>query len=64
MRASYIFIFSLLYGTPAPSSESQLLEAWPASHYGHLREAADLLRMCRESQLVAANSHFEHLLAV
>ena len=30
--------FSLLYGSPAPNSESQLLEAWPASIYGHLRE--------------------------
>ena len=30
--------FSVLYGTPAPSSESQLLEAWPVSIYGHLRE--------------------------
>ena len=32
------FRFSLLYGPPAPRSESQLLEAWPASIYGHLRE--------------------------
>ena len=30
--------FSILYGTPATCSESQLLEAWPASIYGHLRE--------------------------
>ena len=30
--------FSLLYGTPAPSAESQHPEAWPASTYGHLRE--------------------------
>ena len=28
---------SLLYGTPAPSIESQHPEAWPASTYGHLR---------------------------
>ena len=33
-----LLFFSLLYGMPAPSSESQLLEAWPASIYGHLRE--------------------------
>ena len=32
------FLSSLLYGTPAPSSESQLLVVWPASIYGHLRE--------------------------
>ena len=36
---------------PAPSSESQPPEAWPASIYGHLRESADLG--------VAANSHFD-----
>ena len=30
--------FSLLYGMPATISESRLLEAWPASIYGHLRE--------------------------
>ena len=30
--------FSLLYGTPANRAESQQLEAWPASIYGHLRE--------------------------
>ena len=30
--------FSLLYDTPAPSAESQHLEAWPVSTYGHLRE--------------------------
>ena len=35
------FLFFLLYGTPANSAESQLLEALPASHYGHLRESAD-----------------------
>ena len=29
--------FSLLYGTPAPTSERQHPEAWPASTYGHLR---------------------------
>ena len=29
--------FSLLYGTPAPSAESQHPEAWPASTYGELR---------------------------
>ena len=29
--------FSLLYGTPAPSAERQLPEAWPASIYGHFR---------------------------
>ena len=28
------FFLSLLYGMPAPSSESQPLEAWPASIYG------------------------------
>ena len=32
------FSSSLLYGTPAPSSERQHPEAWPASTYGHLRE--------------------------
>ena len=26
---------------PANSAESQLLEAWPASHYGNFRESAD-----------------------
>ena len=31
-------MFFLLYGMPAPSSERQLLEALPASHYEHLRE--------------------------
>jgi len=30
-----------LYGTPAPSAESQHLEAWPASTYGHLRGVLD-----------------------
>jgi len=30
-----------LYGTPAPSAESQHLEAWPASTYGHLRGVPD-----------------------
>ena len=30
------------YGTPAPSSESQHPEAWPASSYGHLGESADI----------------------
>ena len=30
--------FSLLYGTPAPSSERKHPESWPASTYGHLRE--------------------------
>ena len=29
--------FPLLYGTPANSAESQQLETWPASNYGHLR---------------------------
>ena len=40
-----LLFFSLLYGTPAPSAESQLLEAWPASHFRHLRESpeADLV---------------------
>ena len=38
----WLSFFSLLYGMSAPSSESQLLEAWPASIYGHLRESADL----------------------
>ena len=33
--------FSLLYGMPAPSSECQHPEAWPASIYGHLRESVD-----------------------
>ena len=33
--------FLLLYGTPVNSAESQILETWPASHYGHLRESAD-----------------------
>ena len=46
-----------LYGTPANSAESQLLEAWPASQYGQLRESADLLRMRRES----ADKYFLHL---
>ena len=32
---------------PAPSAESQQPEAWPASHYRHLRESADL-----ENQLI------------
>ena len=41
-----------LYGMPANSAESQLLEAWPASHYRHLRESADLLRMRRENQMI------------
>ena len=36
--ANYTFVFSLLYGKPAPSSECQHPEAWPASTYGHLRE--------------------------
>ena len=50
-KLDFHFFLSLLYGTPANSTESQLLEAWPASHYGHLiRESADLG--------VAANSHF------
>ena len=31
-------VFSLMYGTPANSAESQQLEAWPASIYGHLKE--------------------------
>ena len=39
-----------MYGMPENRAESQLLEAWPASHYGHLRESDDLG--------VAANSHF------
>ena len=30
-----------MYGTPAPSSESQHPEAWPASTYGHLRGVPD-----------------------
>ena len=52
------FFFSLLYSTPANSAESQLLEALPASHYGHwknllIRESADLG--------FAANSHFDIL---
>ena len=34
-RLSYFF---LLYGTPENSAESQQLELWPASIYGHLRE--------------------------
>ena len=34
-------------------TESQLLEAWPASHYEHLRESADSADLG-----VAANSHF------
>ena len=33
--------FSLLYGTPAPSAESQHPEAWPASTYGYLRGVPD-----------------------
>ena len=37
-RGIRLSFFSLLYGTPAPSSERQHLEAWPASTYGHLRE--------------------------
>ena len=41
-----------MYGMPANSAESQLLEAWPASQCEHLRESADLLRICRENQLV------------
>ena len=32
-----ILFFSLLFGTPAPSSERQHPEAWPASTYGYLR---------------------------
>ena len=35
------FFFSLLYGMPAPSSECQHPEAWPASTYGHLRGVQD-----------------------
>ena len=30
-----------MYGTPAPSAESQHPEAWPASTYGHLRGVPD-----------------------
>ena len=33
---SRLSFFSLLYGTPAPSAESQQPEAWTASIYGHL----------------------------
>ena len=58
-------LFSLLYGTPAPSSECQHPEAWPASTYGHLRgvsltfkiltfeKSADLL------EKVSGNIHFD-----
>ena len=48
----YLCFFSLVYSTPANSAASQLQEAWPASHYGHMRESADLLRMRRENQLI------------
>ena len=45
--------FSLLYGTPANCAESQRLEAWPASIYGHLREwyisLMASLTLCKES---------------
>ena len=34
-----------MYGTPAPSAESQLPDAWPAGTYGHLRESADFLQI-------------------
>ena len=37
----YFRFFSLLYGTQAPSSESQHPESWPASTYGHLRGVPD-----------------------
>ena len=30
-----------MYGTPAPSTEGQHPEAWPASTYGHLRGVPD-----------------------
>ena len=35
---NWTHLFSLLYGTPANSAESQQPEAWPANIYGHLRE--------------------------
>ena len=51
--------FSLLYGRPANSAESQLLEAWPLAIQPLwnllIRESADLG--------VAANSHFDKLWA-
>ena len=38
-EGSVSFVFSQLYGTPAPIAESQDSEAWPlpARIYGHLR---------------------------
>ena len=33
-----LLFFSLLYGMPAPSTERQHPEAWPARIYGHLSE--------------------------
>ena len=36
-----IFVFSLLYGTPAPSTETLHPESWPASIYRQLKESAD-----------------------
>ena len=38
-------VFFLLYGTPAPSSECQHPEAWPASTYGNLREGISELNL-------------------
>ena len=46
------FFSLLMYGTPANREESHILEAWPASHYGHFRESADLLRNRGENQLI------------
>ena len=38
IKKKLTFVFFLLYGTPAPSSECQHPEAWPASTYGYFRE--------------------------
>ena len=44
--ANYTSFFSLLFAIPAPSTESQHPESWPASIYGHLRESADFVGRC------------------
>ena len=41
LKPSDFCFFSLLYGTPAPSTECQHPEAWPAIIYRHLRESDD-----------------------